>query len=102
MAKKKSTANEKQFIAFDNYTELVIGRGSRNQVLDLIEMHVEEEGYELEVLKGAKKTIEESYPDILVETHLGIGIEDVQALLPNKYSYEKVSFETHYLFTVNE
>jgi hypothetical protein len=46
MAKKKSTANEKQFIAFDNYTELVIGRGSRNQVLDLIEMHVEEEGYD--------------------------------------------------------
>jgi len=45
MAKKKSTANEKQFIAFDNYTELVIGRGSRNQVLDLIEVHVEEEGY---------------------------------------------------------
>ena len=46
MAKKKSTANEKQFIAFDNYTELVIGRGSRNQVLDLIEVHVEEEGYD--------------------------------------------------------
>ena len=63
---------------------------------------IDVEGYELEVLKGAKKTIEESYPDILVETHSGIGIEDVQALLPNKYSYEKVSFETHYLFTVNE
>ncbi len=46
MAKKKSTANEKQFIAFDNYTDLVIGRGSRNQVLDLIEVHVEEEGYD--------------------------------------------------------
>ena len=46
MAKKKSTANEKQFIAFDNYTEQVIGRGSRNDVLDLIEVHVEEEGYD--------------------------------------------------------
>ena len=46
MAKKKTTANEKQFIAFDNYTDLVIGRGSRNQVLDLIEVHVEEEGYD--------------------------------------------------------
>ena len=46
MAKKKSTANEKQFIAFDNYTDLVIGRGTRNDVLDLIELHVEEEGYD--------------------------------------------------------
>ena len=43
MAKKKTTP-EKQFIAFDNYTEVVIGRGSRNDVLDLIEVHVEEEG----------------------------------------------------------
>lgn len=46
MAKKKTTANEKQFIAFDNYTEVVIGRGSRNDVLDLIEVHVEDEGYD--------------------------------------------------------
>lgn len=46
MAKKKSTVNEKQFIAFDNYTEVVIGRGSRNDVLDLIEVHVEDEGYD--------------------------------------------------------
>lgn len=46
MAKKKTPANEKQFIAFDNYTEVVIGRGSRNDVLDLIEVHVEEEGYD--------------------------------------------------------
>ena len=46
MAKKKTTANEKQFIAFDNYTEVVIGRGSCNDVLDLIEVHVEDEGYD--------------------------------------------------------
>ena len=45
MAKKKTTP-EKQFIAFDNYTETVIGRGSRNDVLDLIEVHVQEEGYD--------------------------------------------------------
>lgn len=45
MAKKKTTP-EKQFIAFDNYTEVVIGRGSRNDVLDLIEVHVEDEGYD--------------------------------------------------------
>jgi FkbM family methyltransferase len=63
---------------------------------------IDVEGYELEVLKGAKNTIEKCRPDILVETHSGISVEDVQVLLPNEYNYEKVSFETHYLFTINE
>lgn len=62
---------------------------------------IDVEGFELEVLKGAQETINKYKPDVLVETHLGIHLEDVQALLPG-YSFEKVSFETHYLFTVNE
>lgn len=46
MAKKKTTANEKQFIAFDNYTETVIGRGSLKDVTELIEVYAGDEGYD--------------------------------------------------------
>ena len=45
MAKTK-TALEKKYIAFDDYTETIIGKGSRKDVLNLIEVHVEEEGYD--------------------------------------------------------
>lgn len=44
MAKKKTTP-EKQFIAFDNYTEQVISRGTLKLVIEHIECHVEDEGY---------------------------------------------------------
>ena len=46
MAKKKSTVNEKQFIAFDNYTDQVIGRGSLKDVAELIEVYAGDEGYD--------------------------------------------------------
>lgn len=62
---------------------------------------IDVEGLELEVLKGAEKLIATSHPDIMVEIHLGISVEDVQALLPN-YTWEKVSFEDHYLFKYQE
>lgn len=58
---------------------------------------IDVEGHEIEVLKGALSTIQRSRPDILVEIHLGINIEDIQKLLPD-YSYEKISFEDHFLF----
>ena len=59
---------------------------------------IDVEGLELEVLKGAEKTIEQNHPDVMVEIHLGVTVEAVEALLPG-YTWEKVSFEDHYLFT---
>lgn len=44
MAKKKATP-EKQYIAFDDYTETIIGKGPLKTITELIEVHVEEEGY---------------------------------------------------------
>lgn len=67
---------------------------------DLLEVSfikIDVEGHELEVLKGAKNTINYYKPDILVETHLGINIEDVMSLLPEEYVFEKITHETHYL-----
>ena len=58
---------------------------------------IDVEGHEIEVIKGALNTIQKSKPDILVEIHLGINIEDIQNLLLD-YSYEKISFENHFLF----
>lgn len=43
---KKNTSPEKKYIAFDDYTETIIGKGSRKDILNLIEVHVEEEGYD--------------------------------------------------------
>lgn len=47
MANKKTTpVKEKQFIAFDNYTDTILVRGSRKDVLSVIELYVEEQGYD--------------------------------------------------------
>ena len=43
---KKNTSPEKKYIAFDDYTETIIGKGSRKEILSFIEVHVEEEGYD--------------------------------------------------------
>lgn len=45
MPRKKTTAPEKQYIAFDDYTETIIARGPLKEVVELIEVHVEDEGY---------------------------------------------------------
>lgn len=46
MAKTKTPpVKEKQFIAFDNWSEVIISKGSRKEVLDSIELHAEEQGY---------------------------------------------------------
>ena len=46
MAKKNTPpVKEKEYIAFDSWTETVIDRGSRQAVLASIETYVEEEGY---------------------------------------------------------
>jgi FkbM family methyltransferase len=58
---------------------------------------VDVEGHELEVIKGASETINRNKPDLLIETHTGIGISDVMNLLPVGYSYEKIAHEFHYL-----
>lgn len=65
---------------------------------DVTFVKIDVEGLEVEVLKGAQETIQQSHPDIMVEIHLGVTMEAIQALLPG-YVWEKVSFEDHYLFT---
>lgn len=47
MAKKKVTApvKEKQFIAFDHWSEVIIDKGSRQVVLTSIELHAEQQDY---------------------------------------------------------
>ena len=66
--------------------------------IDVTFIKIDVEGLEIEVLKGAQKTIEQSHPDVMVEIHLGVTVEDIEGLLPG-YVWEKVSFEDHYLFT---
>jgi FkbM family methyltransferase len=65
---------------------------------DVTFIKIDVEGLEAEVLKGAQKTIEQNHPDVMVEIHLGVTVEAIEALLPG-YIWEKVSFEDHYLFT---
>jgi FkbM family methyltransferase len=52
---------------------------------------VDVEGYELHVLRGARRTLDEHRPDLFVEVHMGVGLErfgdadDLLALLPDGY-----------------
>ncbi|HPM21228.1 MAG TPA: FkbM family methyltransferase [Thermotogota bacterium] len=62
---------------------------------------IDVEGHELQVLEGATKTINKYKPQLLIEIHNGINIVDILKYLPN-YKYEKISYESHYLFTYAE
>lgn len=81
----------------DNGVEITLSTLDSYNLKDVSFIKIDVEGHELEVLKGAKDTINQSKPDILVETHTGIDIKDVMDLLPQGYNYEKVTHETHYL-----
>lgn len=81
----------------DNGVEITLSTLDSYNLKDVSFIKIDVEGHELEVLKGAKDTINQSKPDILVETHTGIDIKDVMDLLPQGYNYEKVTYETHYL-----
>ena len=54
-------------------------------------LFVDVEGYELNVLRGARQTLESHHPDIFVEVHVGAGLErfgtaeDLLALIPSGY-----------------
>ncbi|HEV7991603.1 MAG TPA: FkbM family methyltransferase [Gemmatimonadaceae bacterium] len=54
-------------------------------------LFVDVEGYELHVLRGARRTLAEHRPDLFVEVHMGEGLErfgdadDVLALIPDGY-----------------
>jgi FkbM family methyltransferase len=54
-------------------------------------LFIDVEGYELHVLRGADRTLEEHRPDLFVEVHMGEGLErfgsadDVLALIPDDY-----------------
>lgn len=61
---------------------------------------IDVEGAEVEVLKGAKQTIAKSQPDLLVEVHNGITIENIMKTLPMTYSYEFLG-NYHYFISAN-
>jgi len=54
-------------------------------------LFVDVEGYELHVLRGARRTLDEHRPDLFVEVHMGEGLErfgnaaDLLALIPQGY-----------------
>jgi FkbM family methyltransferase len=54
-------------------------------------LFVDVEGYELHVLRGARRTLERDRPDLFVEVHMGEGLErfgdaeDLLALIPEGY-----------------
>ena len=54
-------------------------------------LFVDVEGYELHVLRGARRTLDEHRPDLFVEVHMGEGLErfggaeDLLALIPEGY-----------------
>lgn len=57
---------------------------------------IDVEGHELNVLRGAMETINKYKPDILIEIHLGVSLNDVLNILVN-YTYEKIGHEEHFL-----
>ena len=54
-------------------------------------LFVDVEGYELHVLRGARRTLDEHRPDLFVEVHMGVGLErfgdadDLLSLIPDGY-----------------
>ena len=47
MSKKNTPpVKEKEYIAFNSYTETIIGKGSRKEITACIETYAEEEGYD--------------------------------------------------------
>jgi FkbM family methyltransferase len=54
-------------------------------------LFVDVEGFELHVLRGARRTLKEHRPDLFVEVHMGVGLErfgdadDLLALIPDGY-----------------
>jgi FkbM family methyltransferase len=54
-------------------------------------LFVDVEGYELHVLRGARRTIDSHHPDLFVEVHMGEGLErfgttdDLLSLIPSGY-----------------
>lgn len=59
---------------------------------------IDVEGHELSVIDGAINTINQSKPDLLVEIHTGVSEIDVLNRLPEGYTFEKITHESHYLY----
>jgi FkbM family methyltransferase len=64
---------------------------------DVTFIKIDVEGAELNVLKGMTNTITNSKPEILIEVHYGITIEDVLDILPIKYDSEFVDDYQYFL-----
>ena len=54
-------------------------------------LFIDVEGYELHVLRGARRTLDEHRPDLFIEVHMGAGLErfgdadDLLSLIPDGY-----------------
>jgi FkbM family methyltransferase len=55
------------------------------------------EGEELNVLKGMTNTIINSKPEMLIEVHYGITIDNVLSVLPIKYDFELIKSYQYFL-----
>jgi FkbM family methyltransferase len=58
---------------------------------------IDTEGEELNILKGMINTIINSKPEMLIEVHNGITINDVLSILPIKYDFELVKSDQYFL-----
>jgi FkbM family methyltransferase len=58
---------------------------------------IDTEGEELNILKGMINTIINSKPEMLIEVHNGITINDVLSILPIKYDFELIKSDQYFL-----
>jgi FkbM family methyltransferase len=58
---------------------------------------IDTEGEELNIIKGMINTIINSKPEMLIEVHNGITINDVLSILPIKYDFELVKSDQYFL-----
>jgi FkbM family methyltransferase len=61
---------------------------------------IDVEGAEVAVLQGARETIIRNQPELLVEVHNDVTVEDIMKTLPGNYSYEFLG-NHHYFLSGN-
>jgi FkbM family methyltransferase len=64
---------------------------------DITFIKIDVEGEELKVLEGMVNTIKSSKPEMLIEVHYGITINDVINILPVNYEFELIQDHQYFL-----